>query len=378
MRVLVATVPALGHLVPMLPLVEAMVAGGDEVTVAGDAGLEQRVAATGAAFRAAGHDEPTWFERLGARTRGAPGDGIAPERIDHYFVPRAFAEVGADDLVDDLLAAARDLAPELVLFDTYALAAPLVADLVGAHGVQHLVGPLLDPGVLELANDAVSPLWRSFGRGVPGFAGVYAGTTVEICPPSLESRTAPSGSSLRLRPAPLPVAPHEATARPLVYVTLGTFFTNPALFSTILGALADEPVDVLVTVGHEGDPSALGAVADNATVERFVPQATLLPRCAAVVHHCGGGTTFGALAHGLPQVAIPQGADNFVNAAMLERAGAAVALRGDVTATAVRDAVRAVLAEPGFTAAARTAAAEIAAMPGPDDVAALLRARVSG
>jgi hypothetical protein len=359
----------------MVPLVEAMVANGDEVTVAGDAGIEPHVAATGAAFRPCGHDEPTWFERLSARTRGVPGDGLAPGRIDHYFVPRAFAEVGGDDMIDDLLAIARDTEPHVVVFDTYALAAPLVAAVVGARPVQHLVGPLLDPGVLELANDAISPLWRSFGLDAPGFAGVYAGTTIEICPASFESRTVPSGTSLRLRPTPLPREARVATERPLVYVTLGTFFTNPGLFRTVLDALADEPVDVLVTVGRDGDPSTLGDVPGNATVERFVPQAEVLVRCSAVVHHCGGGTTFGALAHGLPQVALPQGADNFVNAALLERAGVAIQLREpEVTPRTVRDAVRRVLAERPFADAAGRLAAEIAAMPDPTTVASELRA----
>jgi hypothetical protein len=359
----------------MVPLVEAMVANGDEVTVAGDAGIEPHVAATGAAFRPCGHDEPTWFERLSARTRGVPGDGLAPGRIDHYFVPRAFAEVGGDDMIDDLLAIARDTEPHVVVFDTYALAAPLAAAVVGARPVQHLVGPLLDPGVLELANDAISPLWRSFGLDAPGFAGVYAGTTIEICPASFESRAVPSGTSLRLRPTPLPREARVPTERPLVYVTLGTFFTNPGLFRTVLDALADEPVDVLVTVGRDGDPSTLGDVPGNATVERFVPQAEVLVRCSAVVHHCGGGTTFGALAHGLPQVALPQGADNFVNAALLERAGVAIQLREpEVTPRTVRDAVRRVLAERPFADAAGRLAAEIAAMPDPTTVASELRA----
>jgi UDP:flavonoid glycosyltransferase YjiC (YdhE family) len=111
-------------------------------------------------------------------------------------------------------------------------------------------------------------------------------------------------------------------------------------------------------------------------VERFIPQASLLPACAALVHHGGAGTTFGALAHGLPQVVIPQGADNFILATMLERAGVAHVLRpGEESSDRIRDAVRRVLQEPGFASAARRVAAEIAGMPSPTDVAETLRAR---
>jgi UDP:flavonoid glycosyltransferase YjiC (YdhE family) len=114
----------------------------------------------------------------------------------------------------------------------------------------------------------------------------------------------------------------------------------------------------------------------NARVDRFIPQDTLLPTCAAVVHHGGAGTTFGALAHGLPQVVLPQGADNFVHAAVLERAGVARVLRpGEVTPGTIQDAVRHVLGEPSYRGAAHQVAAEIATMPSPAQVANALRTR---
>jgi UDP:flavonoid glycosyltransferase YjiC (YdhE family) len=75
-------------------------------------------------------------------------------------------------------------------------------------------------------------------------------------------------------------------------------------------------------------------------------------------------------------VVIPQGADNFVNASLLERAGIGSSLRpGAVSPEHVRAAVRRVLDEPSHRVAARRAAAEIAAMPSADDVAATLRQR---
>ena len=133
MRVLAVTAPAVGHVLPMAPLLEAMVADGDDVTVACDESVRAHVDRTGASFIQAGHAEPVWFERLAARTRGAPGDGLAAERIDHYFAPRAFGEIGGDDMVDDVLAAARQLEPDLVLHETYAIVGPLVAAACGCR-----------------------------------------------------------------------------------------------------------------------------------------------------------------------------------------------------------------------------------------------------
>ena len=52
----------------------------------------------------------------------------------HYFLPRAFAEIGLDEMIDDVLRHARALAPDLVLFEAFALAGPLVAELLGVPG----------------------------------------------------------------------------------------------------------------------------------------------------------------------------------------------------------------------------------------------------
>ena len=375
-KVLAVSVPAAGHLTPMLPLLRSMAEHGDEVVVATGPALADTVTASGARFHAAGAGIESWFGRLAARTRGAPGDGLPPDRIEPYFAPRLFAEIGADDMVDGVLETGRSLRPDLVVFETESFAGPLVATLLGVPGIHHTIGSLLPPEAVALCADAVSPLWRAFDRDAPRDAGLYGGVTITICPPSMEANPPPSGDVIALRPAPLPVHAAEPSARPLVYVTLGTMWSEPAIFRTVLAGLAAQPLEVLVTVGSGSDPAALDPVPANARVERFVPQAELLPRCAAVVHHAGAGTMFGALAHGLPQLALPQAADNFTNSELLRRSGAGrVLLPGEVTADSVRHAVRALLEEPGVADAAGKVADEIAAMPAADEVAAELRRR---
>ena len=368
--------PLTGHLSPMLPVIGALVGAGDKVLVASGLVTAHLVERAGAEFFRVGNDSDVWFARLGERTRGNPGDGIAPERINHYFVPRLFAEIGTADVIDDVVLAGNEFGPDLVLFESLAFAGPLVADLLGVPGVHHLFGPVWPHEIFVLADDAVSPIWRSFGRVVPGYAGVYRDLTVQICPPSLEARKVPAGDVVALRPAPRPERLATRGVRPVVYVTLGTFFNgNTQVFREILDGLADQPVDVVVTVGGDQDPAALQPVPGNATIERFIAQAELLPTCSVIVHHGGAGTTFGALAHGVPQVIVPQGADNFDNAAMCERAGMAVVLRPDeFSARTVTDSVSAVLREPRFLEAASRTADEIATMADPAEVAGIMRA----
>jgi MGT family glycosyltransferase len=177
--------------------------------------------------------------------------------------------------------------------------------------------------------------------------------------------------------------PLEYPSEPLgqsFYVTFGTLFnSNLGLFRLVLDALADEPIDVVMTVGRDQDPGEFAPIPANARVEQFIPQAEILPSCSAVVHHGGAGTTFGALAHGVPQVILPQGADNYEQAAMCESAGTAITLRPEVLAAAnLAAAVRRILDDGSYTKSSRTCAEEIAAMPDADSVAAALRSWVSG
>jgi hypothetical protein len=374
-KVLAVCVPVAGHVTPLLPLLRSMVDSGDEVVVATGEAVADAVTKSGARVHPVPGGLDDWFGRLGSRIKGAPGDGLPPDRIEHYFVPRLFAEIVTDAMIDEVLAAGTALRPDLVVFDTEAFAGPLAADVLGVPAVHHSIGSLLAPEVVELAADAVSPLWRSFDRQPRRDAGLYQGVTLTICPSSLAPDRVP-GDSLALRPTVLPRRPRRSAARPLVYVTLGTLWSDPAVFRAVLEAMADEPVDVVATVGGDQDPAALGAVPANARVERFIPQAELLPDCAVVVHHAGAGTMFGALAHGLPQLALPQAADNFTNAEMLHRSGAGRTLMpAEVSPETVRLAVKTLLEEPSCSVAAGKIASEIAAMPSPEEVAAELRRR---
>ena len=89
--------------------------------------------------------------------------------------------------------------------------------------------------------------------------------------------------------APWPL--HLAGA-PSVYFTLGTEFNLESgdLFSRVLAGLRQLPVNVLVTVGRQIDPSELGEQPANVHVERYLPQAEILPHCQLVVSHGGSGT----------------------------------------------------------------------------------------
>jgi UDP:flavonoid glycosyltransferase YjiC (YdhE family) len=79
----------------------------------------------------------------------------------------------------------------------------------------------------------------------------------------------------------------------------------------------------------------------------------------------------GALCHGLPQLCLPQGTDQPLNAASLAPTGAALVLAPEqVTAEAVEDAVRRLLDDPSYAAAAASLRDRIEEMPTADEVLA--------
>jgi UDP:flavonoid glycosyltransferase YjiC (YdhE family) len=378
MRVLVASVPIPGHFHPLAPLALALRDAGDEVLVASGQSVCERAGSMGLAAAPVGTEVEQWFETLRSRVRGIPGDGLPPERILGYFLPRLFGECGAPAMVDDLITLVADWRPDLLVYESTTFAAPLAAAVAGVPAVHHTITLLPPAEVWALCADAISPLWRSLGVTPASYAGLFDGQTLATWPSSLDTASGMESFAIdRLRPVPYDTAAGEGLPpwvaslpdRPTVYMTLGTVLnTDTSIFRAVLEGLADAPVNLIVTVGSANDPAALGDPPANAHVERYIPQSLLFPLCSVVISHAGSGTTLAALAHGLPQLLIPQGADQFVNADRCLEAGVGSRLLPDqVSPDAVRSSLNALLGDDGYRRAAARLQAEIERMPSPEE-----------
>lgn len=138
--------------------------------------------------------------------------------------------------------------------------------------------------------------------------------------------------------------------QPHVLVSLGTVNTQAGerFFGVAADALAGEALQAVFVA-----PPELVAPAPNILVRARVPQLALLPRLDAVVCHAGHNTACETLAHGLPLVLAPIRDDQPVVADQVVQAGAGVRVRfGRVLPADLRKAVRSVLDEPGYRAAA--------------------------
>ena len=381
MRVLCTTTAGLGHIHPMVPLARAIAARGHDVLWALPADGVDHVERAGIGAVAIA---PAGLTRLADVMRRHPEVGaLPPAEVPDVMFAKIFGEISAPPMLAGLLPAALEWRPNLVVCDAAEFAGHIVAAELGVPSVTKGFGPLLPERRVAAAGEEVAALWRSLGLVPRPYGGSYDHLYLDIYPPELQ----PDGAAhvprrQPLRPdaddgqlgasslLPFPDAPSDA---PLVYVTMGTVFNDPVPLKVVLAALDQLDVRALVTVGPEADPAVVGPQPAHLRIERYVPQALVLPHCHVVVSHGGSGTVLATLTHGLPQLCIPRGADQFLNAAAVASVGAGVYLAPEaVAADAVRDAVARLLGDPAFRGAAGRISASIASMPSPDDVAAVL------
>ena len=170
------------------------------------------------------------------------------------------------------------------------------------------------------------------------------------------------------------------TERPWVHVAESTLaYGDPFLLRTAIEALADEPVELIVTTGGRREATELGpgASASNVHVAGWLSHGELLPHCSALLTVGGKATVLAAAEAGVPMVLVPTTWDKPDNARRVTETGAGIRLSPRrLNAEGLRAAVREVLYVPSYRRAARRLAAELARAPGPPRAAALLEGLV--
>jgi UDP:flavonoid glycosyltransferase YjiC (YdhE family) len=359
-RILFSCRPAYGHLFPLLPLANAAKAAGHDV-----------VFGTGEAFVGKVRDLGFEAHRVGIGIGEAEAEARRRHGEDAEFFRiglTMFAELLPRATLADLTPLLPELRPDLVIYEQSDVGAGAAAQRAGIPAVSLVIGRSMPPPIVAAATELLAQVWDP----LPADA-FFGDACVDVWPDSLrDPGTAGVPKVFRMRPTPFDLdVPLPPLDRPLVYLTLGTVvFGATDVLRGAIRALAKLPVNVLVAVGP-GDPALLGDLPDRVRVAAFVPQGKVLKHADLVVHHGGTGTVHGALAAGLPQLILPQGADQFANAETLSALGAAKSLVGDaIRIDAIEAAARELLDDPAPRDIARGIAAEIAGMPAPEQVLA--------
>ncbi|MEU4054138.1 nucleotide disphospho-sugar-binding domain-containing protein [Streptomyces olivaceus] len=399
-----ATTTPLFH---MVPLAWAFRAAGHDVRVAAQPELSRAIVEVGLPAVEVGHGyeimDGVLRSRGGQRVIEAPADqwtdsglaGTAEEPPADYDDKHADLR---DAAMAPLVEAAGRMAPGLLRFteywrpdllvtDSMVFAAPLVSALRGVPLVRQTWGPdvmrmVSQPLQGPAADGDVRAEWPT---GLPGLYdqyGVevrndYPVRTVDPWPTSLQFPDLSGRLPMRFVPYNgAAVAPDwvlDRPGRPRVCVTWGTSTSALAgdeafVLPRVVEGLAGLDVEVVLAVGPD-DRRKLGTLPAGVRVAENVPLHLFMETCDAIVHQGGTSTLLTAARHGLPQVMMPQTADNPFNAANFAGSGAGVTLdAAGADAGEIGAAVTRVLTEPAWRVAAEKLRAEMAEMPPPSAV----------
>ncbi|MGV9392881.1 nucleotide disphospho-sugar-binding domain-containing protein [Streptomyces olivaceus] len=399
-----ATTTPLFH---MVPLAWAFRAAGHDVRVAAQPELSRAIVEVGLPAVEVGHGyeimDGVLRSRGGQRVIEAPADqwtdsglaGTAEEPPADYDDKHADLR---DAAMAPLVEAAGRMAPGLLRFteywrpdllvtDSMVFAAPLVSALRGVPLVRQTWGPdvmrmVSQPLQGRAADGDVRAEWPTGLPGLYDHYGVevrndYPVRTVDPWPTSLQFPDLSGRLPMRFVPYNgAAVAPDwvlDRPGRPRVCVTWGTSTSALAgdeafVLPRVVEGLAGLDVEVVLAVGPD-DRRKLGTLPAGVRVAENVPLHLFMETCDAIVHQGGTSTLLTAARHGLPQVMMPQTADNPFNAANFAGSGAGVTLdAAGADAGEIGAAVTRVLTEPAWRVAAEKLREEMAEMPPPSAV----------
>jgi UDP:flavonoid glycosyltransferase YjiC (YdhE family) len=355
-RLLVTPSPAMGHFVPVVATAWAARAAGHDVLVA----------AAGPTVDACAHAGLPAFD-------AAPGLDLHELIRTHRHGSRIYA-AASDQMADVTVRVARDWRPDLVLSTPVQATGALVAGLLSVPLMRQGFG--LSMG-RKMAGVVVDGVRATFERH--GLRGPAPDPAAELDPcPATMARRPPTTTTWSTRYIPygggggLPGWLLEPPGdRPRIGVSVGTlvpYVVGLGSLAGVIDAAREMDAELVLALGG-ADPGQLGALPPNVRAMSWLPLPSLVPTCAAFVHHGGAGTTMNALLEGVPQLVLPQISDGFANAEAVVRRGVGISGDADTADAAfVLVALRRLLEDGGIRRAVDEVRSEIACMPPPSEL----------
>src|SRR3954468_24785086 len=364
MRILVATTPGVGPLLPLLPLARAARERGHDVRIASGVGLAPVASSAGFELIAVGPSTIDAFVATRPWAREATGRRRAVLTFREVFCGPLAAEQ-----TTDLLAALDGWAPDVIVREDMAFAGWLAAARLGVPLATVQV-TAWRPRMRDLATEPLGALREGLGLAPdPDLATLYGACLFLVRPRSLvDPGAALPAITADLRPVADDDIGTDGTARadlppsdgrPRVVVTLGTVNSgrHDVLRPIIDGAVA-AGAQVVVALGD--DPASLGPVPDGVVVRPYLPMSGLVATADVVASHGGSGTMLAALAAGRPLVIVPLpagqpgdgapcAADQPENAGRGAAIGVAVVVEPErLSADAVRTAIETIVEDAAY------------------------------
>ena len=262
MRVLFASTRGAGHFGPLVPFAHACERAGHDVLVAAPASAAMLAARAGLAHRPVG-EAPAEAVEAALWT----GASSSEEVIRDVFVG-----MHARTALPGMREVVADWRPDLIVRESMELSSVLAAGDI----------PVVRVGIhLDSRTDSTGWLEE--------IAASALGVEVEQLREGPLLTRSPGGDEDGVHRFRTDVARRREPE--LVYVTFGSEAAGSPHFPRVYREAAEalEGLPVLMTVGDRRDPAELGPLPPSVRVERWVSQAEVMPRAAAMVSHGGSG-----------------------------------------------------------------------------------------
>ena len=370
MRFLFSVQPAAGHLQPIAPVARELRRRGHDVRLATTPSFCGAARAHGLDAIPIGID----WSRANPEVAFPELAAVDPTARYEWILRNVYAGRAARRTTAEMIGALADWRPDLVVRDQMEFGSLLAAELAGIPHASYGYGQGLLAADRRLAGAALEPLRAELGlEPDPRLDSAFRFLRLEFAPRDYLAPGAPrEPNTHHLRPEGaddrrgrgLPPGIAELGS-PLVVVTLGNNYNRtPGLFETAISALADEPYDVVLTVGENRDPADLGPLPHNLRAVRYAPLSLLLPRADLTVCHAGFNTVMSAVAAGTPLVLVPLDSDQPAQARRCAELGLGRVVEPEaITTELLRREVRAVLADRDYGRATAAFGAQLAALP---------------
>jgi hypothetical protein len=186
MKVLVTSTPGVGHIFPMVPVVQALRDNGNDVLWALAPTACARVSGLGFRCVPCGPERDVVIEaQRAAEPRVIERFLELPPRDRRRALFPMFAGFTAPRMLVDLVAIIDEIEPDLVLHEPMELAA---APVSAARGLPHATvgfGGLIPDSILQEHSTLVAELWEEVGLKASAHAGLYDHLYLHPSPPSL-------------------------------------------------------------------------------------------------------------------------------------------------------------------------------------------------
>ena len=177
------------------------------------------------------------------------------------------------------------------------------------------------------------------------------------------------------------VEPRAKDGRPLVFASLGTVINDrPGFYRTLIEALHDEDVDLLISCGKAFDAACLGDLPANVRVEHYVDQMEVLSRASLFITHCGMNSASEGMWMAVPELLFPLTGEQRAVARRVAEVGAGILLDEEDAKDALKlkAAVLGALADEGISEGATRMRDDLRSCAGPAGAADFIEQVAAG